>query len=85
MRAPKYATDLDFTTKEEYFDYIIESKVNGQHAQAKELFRNLPLDDIKEFYNYVEETYYYEAHDTKPDFSDEMSEFDLLKAYFSKR
>jgi hypothetical protein len=85
MRVPKYATDLGFATKEEYFDYIMESKINGQHAQAKGLYYNLPLDDIKEFYNYVEELYYYEALDNKADFPDEVSELDLLKMYFSKR
>lgn len=78
MRTPKYATDLGFTTKEEYFDYIIESKVNGQHAQAKELYYNLPLDDINYFYSYVEEVYCYLP-------SEETSELDLLKTYFSKR
>jgi hypothetical protein len=37
------------------------------------------------FFDYVEELYYYEEHDNKAEYSDEMSEFDLLKIYFNKR
>jgi len=32
-----------------------------------------------------EELYYYEEHDNKAEYSDEMSEFDLLKVYFNQR
>jgi hypothetical protein len=81
----KLARELDFSTEEEYFDYIMESKINGQHAQARGLFHKMEPFEKAKFFDYVEELYYYEAHDTQPDFSDEMSEFDLLKIYFNKR
>lgn len=32
---------LSFETLEQYFEYIIESKLNGQHSQARELFNEL--------------------------------------------
>jgi hypothetical protein len=33
---------LDFTSKEQYFDYCIESYINGQRSQCRELFKDLP-------------------------------------------
>jgi hypothetical protein len=34
-----------FYSIHEYFDYIIESRTNGQHKQAKSLFKDLTDDD----------------------------------------
>ena len=49
----KYAEDLakdyDFQTESEYFDYIIESMVNGQRQQVKELFSNMHPSDQSRF------------------------------------
>jgi len=85
MRVPKYATDLGFATLEEYFDYILASKENGQHTQAKELFHKMDALEKSNFFDYIEELYYYEEQDNKAEYSDEMSEFDLLKIYFNRR
>lgn len=54
---------LDFATREDYFDYILESKANGQRTQARELFKKLSANQKKQFFNYVDTAYYYEAHD----------------------
>ena len=37
---------LGFLTKEEYYEYILESIHNGQHKQAKNLFNQLPNDGM---------------------------------------
>ena len=44
MAKRKYAEDLakelDFTHDYEYFDYIIDSLVNGNRSQVKKLFKD---------------------------------------------
>jgi len=45
----KLLKDLDFTTEYQYFEYIIESYINGQKKQAKELFQAMPLDKREYF------------------------------------
>jgi len=71
--------ELEMETIEEYFEYIIASKLNGQHEQAKELFSVLS-DGMQGqrayFFEWAETTYYYEAYD-----SDEQDELSLLKRY----
>ena len=74
---------LGFETLEDYFEYILESKANGQHAQARELFRELSegmQGQRAEFFNWVETTYYYEAQDT-----DGQDEMQALVYYFTGR
>jgi len=34
--------DLDFETWEELFDYILESKLNGQRKQSLDIFKGMP-------------------------------------------
>jgi ABC-type metal ion transport system substrate-binding protein len=43
------AKELDFTTEQEYFEYIIDSEINGQRQQVKRLIKALKKDDIKTF------------------------------------
>ena len=55
----KYAEDLakeyDFKTKEEYYNYIVESLVNGQRQQVKDLFNAMHKDDQQNFLiNYLD-------------------------------
>lgn len=73
---------LDMETIEDYFEYIIASKVNGQHAQARELFRELSegmQGQRAAFFEWAEASYYYEAQD-----SDEQDELGALREYFKK-
>jgi hypothetical protein len=74
---------LEMETIEDYFEYILESKANGQHAQARELFGELSegmQGQRAEFFNWVETTYYYEAQDT-----DGQDEMQALVYYFTGR
>lgn len=53
--------EYGFETLEDYFDYIVESRVNGQHKQARELFNALGNEQKGHFFNYYEIVYHYEA------------------------
>ncbi len=46
---------FDMESIEDYFEYIIESKYNGQHKQTIELFRKLSKEQKEEFFTYIEE------------------------------
>jgi hypothetical protein len=41
MENKQFITAHGFESIEQYFDYIIESRINGQHSQARELFNQL--------------------------------------------
>jgi len=51
------AKELDFTTETEYFDYLIESHINGQFTQCRNLFNTMKKEDKKEFIKYVDNSY----------------------------
>jgi adenine C2-methylase RlmN of 23S rRNA A2503 and tRNA A37 len=38
----------------DYFEYLIDSHINGQFSQCKELFKKLSKDQKREFINYPE-------------------------------
>jgi hypothetical protein len=72
---------LDMKSIQEYFGYIIDSKINGQHTQAKDLFNQLSDAQSDEFFNWIEEAYFYEALDNGDDIE---SELESLINYFRK-
>ncbi len=43
----------DYETIEMYFDYIIESQINGNHRQVKELHNKLSSDQKRYFWSYL--------------------------------
>lgn len=49
----KFAEDLakeyDFESKEQYFEYIVDSLINGNRSQVRELFNQMHADD-KEYF-----------------------------------
>ncbi len=48
--------------QQELFDYILESKINGQKKQSLELFNALPDRGTRQaFIDYISEAYHYEA------------------------
>lgn len=50
------------TNQQELFEYILESKINGQKKQSLELFNGLPDRETRQaFIDYVSEAYHYEA------------------------
>lgn len=73
---------LDMKSIEEYYAYIIDSKINGQHAQSIELFNQLSDKQKDQMFDWIEEAYYYEANDTNSNLADEVDE---LKQYFKKQ
>jgi hypothetical protein len=69
---------LEMTIIEDYFEYIIDSRTNGQHEQAKELFSELSDKQQSAFFDWVEQTYYYDADDM----SEYITEMQNIKKYF---
>lgn len=48
------AKELDFKTEHEYFDYMIDSYINGQFGQCRNLFYALRKEDKKAFIRYCD-------------------------------
>lgn len=72
--------ELQLDTIEDYYEYILDSKTNGQHTQARELFKGLSegmQGQRADFFEWANAVFYYEALD-----SDEMDELGTLKQYF---
>ena len=44
---------LYFKTTDEYYNYIEVSKINGNNKQVRELFRDMPKENRKEFLSYL--------------------------------
>jgi len=47
------AKELDFNTEVEYFNYIVDSYINGQKQQVNELFNDMRKDDKRDFLEHV--------------------------------
>jgi len=68
----------EFSYMEEYYEYMLESKLNGQHTQSKELYEQLSEVQKDDFYEWVGLTYGYEAEDEQ-----EMNyEMRILREYY---
>ena len=63
---------------DEFFEYIIESKNIGADNQARFLFSLMSEDQQKQFFSYVDVTYFYEV-----DNDEFVSEFINFKNYFT--
>jgi hypothetical protein len=48
---------LDFATWPELYDYIFESRLNGQKKQSKKLYQSLPEERQVEFQDYLIEMF----------------------------
>jgi len=44
----------EFYSIENYFDYIIESQINGNSSQVKDLFKKLSGDQKRLFFAYIQ-------------------------------
>lgn len=53
MISPKTLASYEFKTMEDYYNYIIESRANGNTKQAGNLFQTLGREQRKEFLSYV--------------------------------
>jgi len=47
------AKGLDFETETDYFEYCINSHINGNFSQCKRLFEDMRQQDKKVFLNYM--------------------------------
>ena len=47
------AKELDFTNVTDYFDYLIDSHINGNFSQCRNLFNEMSRADQKRFISYV--------------------------------
>jgi len=63
---------------EEFFEYIVESKMMDAHHQACFLFGLMSEDQQKQFFDYVDATYFYEV-----DNDEFVSEMILFRQYFN--
>ena len=60
---------------EQTFEYILDSRINGNHRQARELFNNLTAIQRKDFFAWYEELWY----------NSESEEYNELKTYLHKK
>lgn len=56
------AKNLDFDTEAEYFDYCIESFINGNYSQCSRLFKEMTKMQRKELLRYIRDTDMNGAH-----------------------
>lgn len=55
-RAETLAKEYEFEFEHEYYDYIVESLINGQRQQVRNLFNQMHNDDKQYFLNnYLQE------------------------------
>lgn len=43
----------EYQTIEDYFNYIIDSQINGNHSQVKELFKKLSNEQKNDFFKFL--------------------------------
>ena len=63
MISQKDIKELDFNTIEEYFEYILDSRANGQRKQAQELYKKLSTRQKNDFENWFDVYTYYDRAD----------------------
>mgnify|MGYP001398880196 CR=1 FL=1 len=53
MIGKNYLKVFEFQSIEEFFSYVVESQINGNHSQAKELFKKMNSEQKNDFYDYL--------------------------------
>lgn len=53
MIGKKTLNDYSFKNLFDYFNYIIDSEINGNYNQVKDLFKRLDSEQKKDFINYL--------------------------------
>ena len=51
----------DFTTMEELFNYIVDSKINGNYSQVRQILGELKPVELRQFINYFSDRNYTDA------------------------
>lgn len=57
MISKQYIKDLEFKDIHEFFNYVIESKINGNYRQTKELIGKMSQEQRLAFKLYMDETF----------------------------
>lgn len=65
MVSKKLIKGYEFSDITEYFNYIVESRVNGQIKQAKDLYKKLSKAQKTDFWQWFDASYYYDAQDNE--------------------
>ncbi len=55
MISKKLLKDYEFKSIEDYYNYIIDSQINGNNSQVRDLFKNLSNEQKKTFFNYIKQ------------------------------
>ena len=58
MISKKDLKDYEFKQIENYFDYILDSKINGNYSQVKSLIKDLSKDQKILLFNYLKNPMY---------------------------
>ena len=53
MISKKYIKDLEFENIEEFFNYVLESKINGNYTQTKEFIKKMNKEQYLYFLNWL--------------------------------
>lgn len=64
MVSKKLIKSLDFDTIEDYFNYIVDSRTNGNRQQAQELFKTLSTRQKDSFQRWFIAYHWYSAIDS---------------------
>jgi hypothetical protein len=65
MVSKKTILGYEFSDIYEYFQYVVDSRVNGQIKQAKDLYKKLSKAQKTDFWAWFDSSYYYDAHDSE--------------------
>jgi len=57
MISKKDLNEFEFETMQDYFEYILNSEINGQRSQVRELIKNMSKGQQKEALQYFETAY----------------------------
>ena len=53
MISKQYIKDLGFNTLDEFFNYILESHINGNYTQTREFIKKLSNKQYNSFINFL--------------------------------
>jgi len=65
MISEQYIKDLEFSTIEDIYTYIVDSEINGANNQFKELINKLSTTQFSDFVKFLRYTNYGNAEDTE--------------------
>lgn len=63
MVSKKTILGYEFSDIYEYYQYIVDSRVNGQIKQAKDLYKKLSKAQKTDFWAWFDSSYFYDAQD----------------------